>query len=177
MPELIAPTVAVHASFVQAMKEFAAEGRGTPADRTSLGCDLRDFGDAWHDPAAFAAYVATVRAEAVTPRRPGLVRCTTLWYAEAATFLGRIAIRHRLNGFLRDYGGHIGYDVRPSARRRGHATAMLRGALPHARQLGIDAVLVTCDTDNTGSRKAIEAGGGRFEDQRGGKLRYWIATA
>jgi predicted acetyltransferase len=74
-------------------------------------------------------------------------------------------------------GGHIGYDVRPSARRRGHATAMLRAALPVARGLGIESALVTCDEDNVASRKVIEANGGVFEDQRGDKLRFWIPTA
>jgi predicted acetyltransferase len=52
------------------------------------------------------------------------------------------------------------YDVRPSARRRGHATAMPAPALPVARGLGIDRVLVTCDVSNTGSRKVVEANGG-----------------
>jgi predicted acetyltransferase len=74
-------------------------------------------------------------------------------------------------------GGHIGYDVRPSARQRGHATAMLAAALPVARGLGIDRVLVTCDDDNIASRKVIEASGGVLEDQRGDKLRYWVPTS
>jgi predicted acetyltransferase len=78
---------------------------------------------------------------------------------------------------LLDYGGHIGYDIRPSARRRGHATAMLAEALPVAAKLGIDRVLVTCDDDNVGSRKVIEANGGVFEDQRREKLRYWVPTS
>jgi predicted acetyltransferase len=47
----------------------------------------------------------------------------------------------------------------------------------YARALGLERVLVTCDTTNTGSRKVIEAGGGEFEDERGGKLRYCIQTA
>lgn len=117
-----------------------------------------------------------LRAEVARPRRPDWVPMTTLWYVEDDTFLGRLAIRHRLTPFLLERGGHIGYDVRPTARRRGHATAMLRRALPVCRDLGIDRVLVTCDTTNTGSRKVIEAGGGEFEDERGGKLRYWIRT-
>jgi predicted acetyltransferase len=76
------------------------------------------------------------------------------------TYLGRIQLRHRLTDHLRDFGGHIGYGIRPTARRRGHATAMLREVL----------------TTNTASRKVIEAGGGEFEDERGGKSRYWIRT-
>ncbi|WP_405520675.1 GNAT family N-acetyltransferase [Streptomyces canus] len=66
--------------------------------------------------------------------------------------------------------------VRPGARRRGHATAMLAAALPVCRQLGVARALVTCDADNTASRKVIEANGGEFEDRRGVKLRYWIRT-
>jgi predicted acetyltransferase len=79
-----------------------------------------------------------------------------------------------LTPWLRDYGGHVGYDVRPSARRRGHATAMLRRALPWCRDLGIDPVLVTCDVDNVASRRVIEKAGGQFEDRRDGKLRFWV---
>lgn len=71
-------------------------------------------------------------------------------------------------------GGHIGYDIRSSARRRGHATRMLRDMLPVAHGLGIDPVLITCDTDNTVSRKVIEANHGVFEDEREGKLRFWV---
>jgi predicted acetyltransferase len=53
---------------------------------------------------------------------------------------------------------------------------MLRDVLPYASALGIERVLVTCDTTNVGSRKVIEANGGEFEDERGGKLRFWIRT-
>lgn len=179
MPQLILPDTRVHQSFLQAMAEFQAEGRGGVSDRSMVGRDIQQFGGRWRDPRVFAAYVRRVRAEALaeTPRPEHFVPSTTLWWVEGTEYLGRIAIRHRLNSFLRDYGGHIGYDVRPSARRRGHATAMLRQALPVAHRLGIDPALVTCDVDNVASRKVIEANGGVFEDQRGVKLRYWIATA
>lgn len=81
-----------------------------------------------------------------------------------------------VTGVHLEAGGHIGYDVRRSARLRGHATAMLRAALPVAAGLGLTSVLVTCDHDNVGSRRVIEAAGGEFEDQRGVKLRYRVAT-
>jgi predicted acetyltransferase len=61
--------------------------------------------------------------------------------------LGRIAIRHRLTPRLREFRGHIGYEVRPSVRRRGHASAMLAAVLPVAGALGIDPVLITCDEE------------------------------
>ena len=178
MPELALPTIAAHASFLAAMAEFRAEGRGETGDFSSIGCDLRVLGATWHEPAVFASYVdelCAARLEA-TPRLAGWVPCTTWWWLDGGEFLGRIALRHRLNDTLLASGGHIGYDVRPSARRRGHATAMLRGVLAEAAALGIERALLTCDDDNVASRRVIEACGGALADQRAYRLRYWIAT-
>lgn len=88
--------------------------------------------------------------------------------------VGFLHLRHSLNDFLLEEGGHIGYSVRPSARRRGHASAALGLALREAAALGIGRVLVTCDDDNEPSRRTIEANGGVLEDVRVGKRRYWI---
>jgi predicted acetyltransferase len=178
VPELVAPTTELHASFLEALAEFRGEGRLGPGDSTGLGQDWRDGIPGLDDPAGFAAYVDRVRARALpgTPRPAGYVPDTILWFRDGATFLGRISIRHELNEVLRDVGGHIGYDVRPSARRRGHATEMLRQARPVARSLGIDPALVTCDVANIGSRKVILANGGVLEDERYGKLRFWVPT-
>ncbi|MGH3489546.1 MAG: GNAT family N-acetyltransferase [Actinopolymorphaceae bacterium] len=178
MPALVAPMAQVHASFLQAMTEFQSEGRGRDSDHTMIGRETREYAATWDTAPGFAAYVDTLIADARedTPRPDGLVPATTLWWVDGSTYLGRLAIRHRLTPFLLEQGGHIGYDVRPTARRRGHATAMLRDALPVANRLGIDRVLVTCDTDNVASRKVIEAAGGAFEDQRHDKLRFWLPT-
>jgi predicted acetyltransferase len=176
---LRAPTTDVHASFLEAMAELAAEGRGGPDDASMIGAEMRAFADTWGSPAGFAAYVRELRAQALegTPRPPGYVPSTTLWYVDGPEYLGRLAIRHRPTPHLLEVGGHIGYDVRPSARRRGHATAMLREALPIARRLGIAPALLTCDTGNGASRKVIEACGGVLEDERSGKLRFRVPTA
>ncbi|WKX09053.1 GNAT family N-acetyltransferase [Streptomyces sp. NL15-2K] len=175
MPRLVAPDARFRTSFLDAVREEVAAGEyfGGTLER-----ELRVYGDDWDTPEGFARYVAAVREEELEEgRRPaGFVPGTWYWYVDGDTYLGRIQIRHRLTDQLRDYGGHIGYGVRPTARRRGHATAMLREVLPHARALGLERVLVTCDTTNTASRKVIEAGGGEFEDERGEKLRYWIRT-
>ena len=175
MPRLVPPTVVVRDSFLAAMAEFRAEGRGGAGDRSSIGEDLR--AQPWD--AGFEAYVAAVRSDALpeTPRPAGRVACTTLWWVEGDEYLGRIAIRHELTDWLREYGGHIGYDVRLSRRREGHATAMLRATLPVAHGLGIDPALLTCDDTNVASRRVIESAGGRLEDQRGHKLRFWVPTA
>ncbi len=176
MAQLVEPTPAVRASFLTAMQEFVEEGRGD--DGTMVGGDLREWAGRWDTDEGFAAYARAVVGdrEEDAPRRAGWVPCTTLWWVDGADYLGRIAIRHRLTPALREVGGHIGYDVRRSARRRGHATAMLAAALPVAAGLGIDPALVTCDDTNLASRKVIEANGGRLEDQRGAKLRFWVPT-
>ena len=171
MPSLRVPSVEVHASFVEAMAEFLAEGRGSPDDATLVGSELRD--DRWRTPAGFADFIASLHAEAEQPRQAGWVTQSTWWWCEGPVFLGRIALRHELTDSLRAEGGHIGYDVRPSA-RRGHATAMLAAVLPHARAMGIDAVLLTCDASNVASRRVIEANGGERQDEFRGRFRYWI---
>jgi predicted acetyltransferase len=176
MAELIVPTVRVHRSFVAAMAEFAAEGR--TGDGTLLGYELDRFSSRWGQPEGFAEYVGWVLAQsrenALRPR--GYVPATTLWFVAGDEYLGRVNIRHRLTADLLERGGHIGYDVRSSARRRGHATQMLHDALPVARRLGINPALVTCDVTNVASRKVIEHNGGILEDQRGVKLRFWVPT-
>lgn len=178
MPDLLLPTTSVHQSFLAAMAEFQEEGRGNAQDSSMISREIRTFGREWSTPNGFANYVTVLRAQADedTERPEGLVPSTTLWYVDGADYLGRLAIRHRLNETLLNYGGHIGYDVRPTARRHGHGTAMLRAALPIAHELGIDQALVTCDHDNVGSRRIIETNGGVFEDRREDKLRYWVPT-
>lgn len=114
--------------------------------------------------------------EGSSHRPAGFVPSTNLWWIDGRTYLGRIQIRHRLTPHLREVGGHIGYYVVTSARRRGHATAMLAATLPVAADLGLECVLLTCDTDNVASRRTIEANGGLYQDQRGDKLRYWVPT-
>lgn len=92
--------------------------------------------------------------------------------------LGAVNIRHRLNKSLLRSGGHIGYGIRPSERRKGYAEKMLALALPLAKKLGISKALVTCDKQNTGSAKTILHNGGIMENEisDGGRItqRYWI---
>ena len=178
MPALLPPDVRFRPSFAAAMEEFRAEGRGDPDDRSIVGRHLRDHGTDWADEDTFGAFVAAIRADRLeeTPRPEGFVPATELWWVEGDEFLGRTSIRHRLTPMLLEIGGHIGYDVRPSARRRGHATAMLGQALDVARELGIERALITCNVDNVGSRTVIERNGGVLEDEREGKLRFWVTT-
>lgn len=174
VPALVTPTADVHLSFLAAMAEFRAEGRGGPDDDTMIGRDHCGWSPLWEEPATFALYVDEARAAAdeATPRPPDHVPQTTLWWLDGDEYLGRVGIRHRLTPALERRGGHIGYDVRPSARRRGHATAMLRAALPVARDLGLDRVLLTTDADNVPSQRVIRANGGHALL---GTHHYWIS--
>ncbi len=95
--------------------------------------------------------------------------------------VGRVSIRHRLNDWLAKIGGHVGYGVRPTDRRKGYATEILGQALTIAKMIGIDRALLTCDDVNLGSIRTIERNGGYFEgtvtDPKAGTLkrRYWIS--
>jgi predicted acetyltransferase len=120
------------------------------------------------------------QSDPATELPEGRVPCTYFWITDgegdSREFVGYLALRHRLTPWLLDEGGHIGYAVRPSRRRQGHASRALTLALPRAAELGLEAVLLTVDEDNQPSRRVIEGAGGRYEDTRRGKRRYWIPT-
>jgi predicted acetyltransferase len=164
VPTLVLPTLDLEASW----RAAAAEPDATARD--GFHTVVTDFGDYVN------SLLADADADEASPRPDGWVPCSRWWWVEDSEYLGRISVRHRLTPFLLEAGGYIGYDVRPSARRQGHATAMLHAVLPHAQSLGIERALITCDHDNVGSRKVIEANGGVLEDRRGVKLRYWVPT-
>ncbi|GIH95753.1 acetyltransferase [Planobispora siamensis] len=172
MPGFIDPTAGLRKSFLAAVAEFRAD-RDYPVPWFVDDVDPRALTDAW----GFETYVARVLGERTqTGVRSGFVPMTTLWWVDGEQFLGRLAIRHRLTPALMEIGGHIGYDVRPSARRQGHATAMLAAALPIARSLHISRALVMCDRTNTASQRVIEANGGELLDITTQKRRYWMPT-
>lgn len=99
---------------------------------------------------------------------------------ERDIFVGAVNIRHYLNDQLLLNGGHIGDGVRPSERRKGYATEMIRLALEECKKLGINRVLMVCYKDNIGSAKSIINNGGVLENEipaENGKVdqRYWIS--
>ena len=77
--------------------------------------------------------------------------------------VGMIQIRHYFNDYLSRFGGHIGYSIRPSERRKGYAGEMLKMALPYCKELGLKKVLITCIDTNLASEKTILSCGGKYE--------------
>jgi predicted acetyltransferase len=177
VPALVYPTVSVHVSFLAFVDELTADG---PLDPTGpIARAVATYGSSWQDPAEFQRFIDGMRAEELeeTPRPANYVPTTYLWWIDGDAFLGRLSIRHRLAPEpAGSRNGHIGYEVRPSARRQGHATAMLAASLPWAARIGLDPVLLTCDDDNEASRRTIERNGGVPDEPLVGKLRWWIPT-
>jgi predicted acetyltransferase len=150
--------------------------------------DYRRAGETRHqyvsvDELGFAAYVHLLREESQgIGLRPGWVPSTTYWMIglDAPVILGVSNLRHWLTPALEKEGGHIGYMITPSQRRKGYGTRQLALCLEKACALGLDRALVTCDTDNAASARIIQKNGGVLENEVisdiSGKLvsRYWI---
>lgn len=114
---------------------------------------------------------------------------STLYLAvrrEDGKVVGMIELRHRLTPHLLQFGGHIGYSILPSERRKGYAKEMLGLMLDLCKERGMDRVLLTCNKTNIGSAKTIRANGGVLEnevprtaghDPGGLTQRYWIDLA
>ncbi|WP_155369082.1 GNAT family N-acetyltransferase [Catellatospora vulcania] len=172
MVDLVAPNVLLHRAWLDARDEW---GR----DTVQHGSGLHLTGDV--DTAEeFAAWVHRLNtlSDETLPVGEDLVHATFWWMVEDGEVVGSISLRHRLNDFLLHAGGHIGYSVRPSARKRGLATWAVGQVLARAGERGIDRVLITCDDANAASARTIERNGGVLEDVRdttlGRTRRYWI---
>ena len=95
-------------------------------------------------------------------------------FDEAGHSLGFLNLRLRLNDYLLEKGGHIGYSIRPSERGKGYAKESLRQGLQIAKEKNNHRVLVTCSIKNPASQAVILANGGQLEDIRHETERYWI---
>ena len=165
-PFLAHPSQQYKASFIEATYEYIQENLGI-----SWNPDILEE--------RFDEYIETMLSRASDPLQ-GFVPETTYWLiVNGDVYAGELGIRHHLNESLKRFGGHIGYKVRPTMRRMGYGKLMCQWGIQKARKLGITDILITCDDDNIGSQKIIEANGGILKDKidndRGVLTRrYWI---
>ena len=129
----------------------------------------------------FCEYIEKLNKDSRKVLNLEYVPSTTFWLIDDnGKILGVSRLRHYLVPHLEQEGGHIGYDVPPSERMKGYGKILLKYTLNRAQEMGIEEVLITCDTDNIGSSKIIVSNGGIFEDEvissKSGKLvsHYWI---
>jgi predicted acetyltransferase len=177
--KLVLPSSEYKDSFIEAVKEYQADTEHPlsyreDSYRTFVISELEDD---------FDAYVQKRLSQSSGENLPpGYVPQTDYWLVDNEEFIGRVSIRHELSERLQRIGGHIGYDIRPSKRKRGYGSAILKLGLEKAKELGIEKVLLTCDEGNVGSRKIIEKNGGVLENKVTNpetgidKLRFWIAS-
>lgn len=159
---LALPNEGLLPSFIEALRE----GYRRSTDRPETEEDIDRIAS---DPAAFLEKLLGPQAEWIelddgskAPR----VGSTTLWLSSDFHFIGSINIRHKLTPHLEKFGGHVGYCIRPRDRRKGYAKHMLSQGVRYAKeQLGIHALLLTCDDDNFASIRTIEANGGYLLDR------------
>lgn len=145
------PHVGLQDSYRDLIREFLDAGE--PLVPFPLKFPNDDF-------AAFLARLAAcARGEDIPP---GFVPHTTYWLVSDGAVVGVSNLRHRLTDKLRREGGNIGYGVRPSARRRGFATELLRSTLERARDVGLTEAWLTCAKTNAASVRTILRNGGLF---------------
>jgi len=168
-PVLIEPCQALGPALIEYVDEFRRSGeRFWQNERGPIRDDVAGYIRRRHE-----------RARGVNVP-PGLVPDSHFWLVRRERILGVARLRHELTDRLRVEGGHIGYDVRPSERGRGHATRLLALTLGKARQIGLARALVTCDKDNLASACVIRKNGGQLDSEGPspdtGKVvqRYWI---
>ncbi len=169
--KLIEPSLELKAEFQSMAAEYVTAGENPCADMYEEA--IKDFN----------RFVGRLRDHAKGLNLPeGWVRSSAFWLVEDNNhILGCSRLRHHLVGrFLKYEGGHIGYEIRPSERRKGYGTLILALTLQEAYKIGLERVLVTCHTDNIASARIIERNGGKFAGiiipKPTGKplRRYWV---
>lgn len=171
--QFIKPTLA-HKIYLQDYVKEMAEHQDT-----CHGCgSIEDYPN-YED---WLAHIASYSIKANIPKDSKYVEGSQyILFDEINTIvIGMVNIRHELNAYLTQFGGHIGYSIRPTMRNRGFAKMQLNLALDILKEKGVSKALITCNQDNLASQKTILACGGVLDTpsvEPNGTviLRYWIS--
>ena len=187
MSFLTTPSEHYKESFLQGAAEFHAEKRFDSTYAVYLGYNLKSLEKRFN---SFVRGLTNLAQRSTSAVHRYVDR--VLWLIDREEYIGQASIRPELcTNYLITYGGHIGYSIRPSKRRQGYGKKILALCLEESKAMGLRKVLVTCNSDNIGSKEIIESNGGQFEKalkmdstafraegncQNGQiyKLRYWI---
>lgn len=167
--ELIKPTIELKEQYLEFYREWKDSGENMVPWVISK------------DPSDFTAMLNFIENNSKGENLPdGWVPDSTYWLIDPdKKIVGAVNIRHSLTEELLNTGGHIGYGIRPTARRKGYAAQILTQSLEKAKELGIERVLVVCDKGNIGSERTILKNGGEpaedYVEENGNVIkRFWI---
>lgn len=163
---LTSPTTKYAKSWYKAIKDLEAE-------------KARGFWNVPKKPTNLEDYIKLAKDHSQGKNLPSYwVPATTYWLIDNNKFVGHSNLRHRLTKELKKVGGHIGYTIPPTERKKGYGTKILKLTLKKASLLGLKKVLITSLDDNIASQKIIEKNGGKLQDTNKTKegliRRYWI---
>ncbi len=170
--KLVKPSPEYKTSFLEALKEFHAEGRYKFLKADELDLNFDDFVIKLNEG---KRHMHKPYADWVEP-----VTETSLWMVKDGEYIGIFNIRHRLNWHLEKWGGHINFVIRPTMRGKGFGKKILQKGMPYACYLGIDRALITIDPKNLAAEKIVEHCGGVFDnetqttDKFPARKRYWL---
>lgn len=170
--KLVKPSVDYKDGYLEALREFHAEGRYEFLDDKELEEN-------------FSAFIGDINAGKKHLHKPyenwvEPVPETILWLVKDHEYLGSINIRHRLNWHLEKWGGHINFVIRPTKRGKGFGKKILRKGIVYACHLGVERALMTVDPDNKAGITIVEKCGGVYADTMPEtekfpeRHRYWL---
>ncbi len=153
IPFLSKPINLYKETYLSALNEFQKEGLNLMYDKSELNKNFDKF------------VLSLIDLELNPQISKGRVKESIFWLIEDEKFIGRISIRHSLNSYLEKYDGNIGFEIRPSERKKGYGNIILALGLEEAKKLGLKEVIITCNNLNIGSIKIIENNNGKLIDK------------
>lgn len=148
IPFLSKPLDIYKESYISSLEEFQKEGLNLKYDKSDLANDFNKF-------------IAEINKLETNPKvENGRVKESTYWLIDNNEYIGRISIRHNLTPYLEKYDGNVGFEIRPSKRKRGYGKLILDLGIKEAEKLNLSKVFIMCKDKNISSIKIIEANKG-----------------